>query len=48
MNLNEQLRQSIVLVNNAGDAQPRDITHVLIWEYEYKNIFLSAVLTSFS
>jgi len=32
-----------VLVNNAGDAQPGDINDNRVWEYEYKNIFLSAV-----
>jgi 3-oxoacyl-[acyl-carrier protein] reductase len=32
-----------VLVNNAGDAQPGDIARELVWEYQYKNIFLSAV-----
>src|SRR5216684_1008616 len=33
-----------VLVNNAGDAQPGDINDNRVWEYEYKNIFLSALL----
>jgi len=28
-----------VLVNNAGDAQPGDIAHELVWEYQYKNYF---------
>lgn len=32
-----------VLVNNAGDAQAGDITNDSMWEYEYKNILLSAV-----
>jgi 3-oxoacyl-[acyl-carrier protein] reductase len=32
-----------VLVNNAGDARPGDITHDSVWEYEYRNIFLSAM-----
>src|SRR5262245_25396898 len=33
----------LVLLNNAGDAQAGDITNDSKWEYEYKNIFLSAV-----
>ena len=32
-----------VLANNAGDAQAGDITNNTMWEYEYKNILLSAV-----
>jgi 3-oxoacyl-[acyl-carrier protein] reductase len=32
-----------VLVNNAGDARPGDITHDSVWEYEYRNILLSAM-----
>jgi 3-oxoacyl-[acyl-carrier protein] reductase len=35
-----------VLVNNAGEARPGDISEDSIWEYEYKNILLSAVRTS--
>lgn len=35
-----------VLVNNAGDARPGDINEDSVWEYEYKNIFLSAMRTS--
>lgn len=44
----DEIKQTIqtidVLVNNAGDARPGDITDHSVWEYEYKNIFLSAVL----
>ena len=32
-----------LLVNNAGDAQPGDLDEDDVWEYEYRNIFLSAV-----
>jgi 3-oxoacyl-[acyl-carrier protein] reductase len=32
-----------VLVNNAGDAQPGDLDEDDVWEYQYRNIFLSAV-----
>jgi len=35
-----------VLVNNAGDAQPGDIDEDDVWDYEYENIFLSAVRVS--
>ncbi len=35
-----------VLVNNAGDARPGDIDDDEVWDYEYKNIFLSAVQVS--
>jgi 3-oxoacyl-[acyl-carrier protein] reductase len=35
-----------VLVNNAGDARSGAIDDDQIWEYEYKNILLSAVRTS--
>ena len=35
-----------VLVNNAGDAQPGDIDDDQMWEYELKNIFLSAIHAS--
>src|SRR5271170_1826547 len=35
-----------VLVNNAGDAKAGDINDDEIWDYEYKNIFLSAVEVS--
>jgi 3-oxoacyl-[acyl-carrier protein] reductase len=35
-----------VLVNNAGDSRPGDINDDEVWEYEYKNIFLSAVQVS--
>ena len=35
-----------VLVNNAGDAKPGDINDDEVWDYEYKNIFLSAVQVS--
>lgn len=32
-----------VLVNNAGEARPGDINEEHVWEYEYKNILLSAM-----
>jgi 3-oxoacyl-[acyl-carrier protein] reductase len=32
-----------LLVNSAGDAQPGKISDDEVWEYEYKNILLSAV-----
>lgn len=32
-----------ILVNNAGDARPGDIGDEQVWEYEYKNILLSAM-----
>jgi len=35
-----------VLVNNAGDAQPGDIDEDDVWDYQYENIFLSAVRVS--
>ena len=35
-----------VLINNAGDSQPGDLNEDSIWEYEYKNIFLSAMRMS--
>src|SRR5580698_712164 len=35
-----------VLVNNAGDSRPGDINDDDVWDYEYKNIFLSAVQVS--
>jgi len=35
-----------VLVNNAGDSRPGDINDDEVWDYEYKNIFLSAVQVS--
>ena len=35
-----------VLVNNAGDARPGDIGEEQVWDYEYKNILLSAIRTS--
>jgi NAD(P)-dependent dehydrogenase (short-subunit alcohol dehydrogenase family) len=35
-----------VLVNNAGDARAGDIGDDDVWDYEYKNIFLSAVQVS--
>jgi 3-oxoacyl-[acyl-carrier protein] reductase len=35
-----------VLINNAGEARPGDLNEDSIWEYEYKNILLSAVRTS--
>ncbi len=35
-----------VLVNNAGDSRPGEIGDDDVWEYEYKNILLSAVQVS--
>jgi 3-oxoacyl-[acyl-carrier protein] reductase len=35
-----------VLVNNAGDSRPGEIGDDEVWEYEYKNILLSAVQVS--
>lgn len=35
-----------VLVNNAGDSRPGDINDEQVWEYEYKNILLSAMRTT--
>jgi 3-oxoacyl-[acyl-carrier protein] reductase len=35
-----------VLVNNAGDSRPGEIGDDEVWEYEYKNILLSAVQMS--
>lgn len=35
-----------VLVNNAGEARPGDINDDEVWEYEYKNIFQSAMQVS--
>lgn len=35
-----------VLVNNAGDSRPGDINEEQVWEYEYKNILLSAMHTT--
>jgi 3-oxoacyl-[acyl-carrier protein] reductase len=35
-----------VLVNNAGDSRPGDISDEQVWEYEYKNILLSAMRTT--
>lgn len=32
-----------ILVNNAGDARPGKTFDERVWEYEYKNIFLSAL-----
>ena len=40
----KQTNQTIdVLVNNAGDARAGDIQDDPVWDYEYKNIFLSAM-----
>jgi len=45
-----QLKQTVptidVLVNNAGDARAGDIDDDQVWDYEYNNIFLSAVQAS--
>jgi 3-oxoacyl-[acyl-carrier protein] reductase len=35
-----------VLINNAGEVRPGDLNEDSVWEYEYKNILLSAMLTS--
>lgn len=35
-----------VLVNNAGEVRPGDLNEDAVWDYEYKNIFLSAMRTS--
>ena len=35
-----------VLINNAGDSRPGDLNEDSIWEYEYKNILLSAMRVS--
>jgi len=32
-----------ILINNAGDARPGKMFDERVWEYEYKNIFLSAL-----
>ena len=35
-----------VLVNNAGEVRPGDLNEDAVWDYEYKNIFLSATRMS--
>jgi 3-oxoacyl-[acyl-carrier protein] reductase len=35
-----------ILVNNAGESRPGDLGEDSIWEYEYKNILLSAMRAS--
>src|SRR5579864_1202433 len=35
-----------VLVNNAGESRPGELTDDSVWDYEYKNIFLSAMRMS--
>jgi 3-oxoacyl-[acyl-carrier protein] reductase len=35
-----------ILVNNAGESRPGDLGEGSIWEYEYKNILLSAMRAS--
>jgi 3-oxoacyl-[acyl-carrier protein] reductase len=35
-----------VLVNNAGESRPGELTEDPVWDFEYKNIFLSAMRTS--
>jgi 3-oxoacyl-[acyl-carrier protein] reductase len=35
-----------VLVNNAGEARPGEIGDDEVWDYEYKNVFFSAVQVS--
>jgi 3-oxoacyl-[acyl-carrier protein] reductase len=45
-NIQRTTRTIDVLVNNAGDAQPGGIDDDDVWEYEHKNIFLSAIHVS--
>ncbi len=35
-----------VLVNNAGEARPGGVNYDAVWDYEYKNIFQSALRVS--
>ena len=35
-----------LLINNAGESRPGDINEDQVWEYEYKNILLSAIRTA--
>jgi 3-oxoacyl-[acyl-carrier protein] reductase len=35
-----------ILVNNAGESRPGDLGEDSIWDYEYKNILLSAIRAS--
>jgi 3-oxoacyl-[acyl-carrier protein] reductase len=43
----KQTKQTIdLLVNNAGESRPGEIGDDEVWEYEYKNILLSAVQVS--
>ncbi|MGN6747069.1 MAG: SDR family NAD(P)-dependent oxidoreductase [Xanthobacteraceae bacterium] len=35
-----------ILVNNAGESRPGDLGEHSIWDYEYKNILLSAIRAS--
>jgi 3-oxoacyl-[acyl-carrier protein] reductase len=35
-----------ILINNAGESRPGELGEDSIWEYEYKNILLSATRTS--
>jgi 3-oxoacyl-[acyl-carrier protein] reductase len=35
-----------LLINNAGESRPGELNEDSIWEYEYKNILLSATRTS--
>jgi 3-oxoacyl-[acyl-carrier protein] reductase len=35
-----------ILVNNAGESRPGDLGEDSVWEYEYKNILLSAMRAS--
>lgn len=46
----EEIKQTTstvdILINNAGESRPGDLNEDSIWEYEYKNILLSAMRTS--
>ena len=44
--IKEDTRALDVLVNNAGEARPGDISEEQVWEYEYNNILLSAMRTT--
>jgi 3-oxoacyl-[acyl-carrier protein] reductase len=35
-----------ILINNAGESRPGELNEDSVWEYEYRNIFLSAMRTS--
>jgi len=50
VSLFEEIKQTAatvdILVNNAGESRPGDLGEESIWEYEYKNILLSATRAS--